>query len=382
MLLGIVLHAEMAYMTNVWSVWPADDLSSSRIFDYSFWFIHLFRMQVFFVIAGFFACMLYDRYGATRFVVHRLKRIAVPLLLSMVLIIPLWKGVFVWGHHVMDPKAEPMSFLAVWVNYYKTGSLSSIVHPAHLWFLQQLLVMYAAAVAWLWLGKFVSPIARLNALITRGWCWCIAKGLAAPVFAIVALPLLFLQSGSGVDTQSTAWPALHIVAYYGVFFAGGWMLFRKRELLPSLARFYVPLLLVAVGLGVWLIARSDAASINDSYVDPLTRVISAASTGAFVVGFTGLFLRLFRSPSKAMRYISDAAYWMYIIHLPLVVLLNQLLMPVSLPALVKFSIVMVVSSAIMLGTYQLFVRYTWIGVLLNGPRIRAERNRLRETVLG
>ncbi len=378
MLLGIVLHAEMAYMNDVWSVWPADDPSSSGIFDLSFWFIHLFRMQVFFVMAGFFACMLYGRYGAERFSIHRLKRIALPLLLAMIFIIPIWKGVFAWGHHLMTTDAESMSFFAVWANYYKALDINSILHPVHLWFLQQLLVMYAAAVVWLWFGKVAPPIARLNALVTNSWCWCIRKGLAAPVFAILAFPLLFLQNGSGVETQSTFWPALHIVAYYMVFFAGGWMLYRQRDLLPSLSRFYIPLLIIAFALGAWMIARLGDSSLNDADTNILTRAISASSTGAFVIGFTGLFLHLFQKPSRVMRYISDSTYWMYIIHLPLVVWLNQLLMPVPLNAYAKFSIVMIVSGVIMLGTYQLFVRYTWIGVLLNGPRLREERKAKRD----
>jgi len=378
MLLGIVLHAEMAYMTNVWSVWPADDASSSVVFDFSFWFIHMFRMQVFFVMAGFFACMLYGRYGAARFAIHRLKRIALPLLLAMIFIIPVWKGVFAWGHYLMTPDAEAMSFMSVWANYYNTRPLNLILNPAHLWFLQQLLVMYAAAVVWLWLGTLAPPIAKMNALVTSGWCWCVRKGLAAPVFAILAFPLLFLQNGSGVETQSTALPALHIVGYYLLFFAGGWMLYRQRELLPLLARFYIPLLIIGFALGTWMIARSGDSSLNSGAANTLTRAISASSTAAFVVGFTGLFLHLFQKPSRAMRYISDSTYWMYIIHLPLVVWLNLLLMPVQLNAYAKFSLVLIASGVIMLGTYQLFVRYTWIGVLLNGPRLREERQARRD----
>ncbi len=382
MLLGIVLHAEMAYMTNVWSVWPADDPSSNGVFDITFGFIHLFRMQVFFVMAGFFACMLFGRYGDRRFAIHRFKRIAIPLALATVFINPLWHGVSAWGHNLMAPAADQVSFLSAWGRYYKYVPLSGILQPVHLWFLQHLLVMYTIAIVWMKIGSVAPPVARVNALATNLWCWCVSKGLAAPVLAVLSFPLLFLQNGSAVETQSSAWPAMHIVAYYMVFFACGWMLYRKRELLPSLAKYYVPLLGVGVGLGLWWMSKSSGEAINTANASVLMKIISAGSTAAFVVGFAGVFLHLFQRPSKTMRYISDSTYWMYIIHLPLVVWLNILLMPVELNAIAKFSIVMVVSAAIMLGTYQLFVRYTWIGVILNGPRIRAERKEKKMALRG
>lgn len=33
--------------------------------------------------------------------------------------------------------------------------------------------------------------------------------------------------------------------------------------------------------------------------------------------------------------------------------------------------------AVMLGSYHVFVRYTWIGVLLNGPKLRNQRTQRR-----
>ena len=107
------------------------------------------------------------------------------------------------------------------------------------------------------------------------------------------------------------------------------------------------------------------------------QVLAAPATAFLVVGVTGLFLRLCQKPSPTMRYISDSAYWMYIVHLPLVVALNWCLYPRPAPALVKFTLVCLAAFAIMLGTYHLFVRYTWIGVLLNGPKLRDQRAQRR-----
>ena len=53
MLLGIVIHSAMPYILNLEEFWPAD-ASSSQLINISFHFIHLWRMPLFFILAGFF----------------------------------------------------------------------------------------------------------------------------------------------------------------------------------------------------------------------------------------------------------------------------------------------------------------------------------------
>ena len=89
------------------------------------------------------------------------------------------------------------------------------------------------------LSGAVRPMARVGEIITNAWIWCVRHALAVPVLAIATFPLLFLQDGAGVDTQSGPIPDLTIIAYYLVFFAGGWMLYRRREHLNAIARLWM-----------------------------------------------------------------------------------------------------------------------------------------------
>jgi peptidoglycan/LPS O-acetylase OafA/YrhL len=106
------------------------------------------------------------------------------------------------------------------------------------------------------------------------------------------------------------------------------------------------------------------------------RIALAAANALFaclsLFGFLGLFLRLFKKEIPALRYLADASYWIYIVHLPLVGLMQILLTPVPFPAAVKFALTL--SSAVLfsLWSYQRWVRFTFIGVVLNGARPRAE----------
>ena len=71
-----------------------------------------------------------------------------------------------------------------------------------------------------------------------------------------------------------------------------------------------------------------------------------------------------------MRYISDSSYWLYIVHLPLVLLVQWLVREWTIPVFFKFGMVLIAVTVLLLLSYQCFVRYTPIGTLLNGPRKR------------
>ena len=77
--------------------------------------------------------------------------------------------------------------------------------------------------------------------------------------------------------------------------------------------------------------------------------------------------------NKKVRYLSDASYWLYLTHLPLVLAAQALVRDWPLPALVKFLLISTVVTGILLFAYQTMVRYTWIGTMLNGKRTRPAR---------
>ncbi len=72
MLLGLVLHTAVSYTTvSLGAAWPYDDPATTVVADLGTLFIHVFRMPIFFVLAGFFAAMLYLRRGAAGLIRNR-----------------------------------------------------------------------------------------------------------------------------------------------------------------------------------------------------------------------------------------------------------------------------------------------------------------------
>src|SRR5262245_45487292 len=80
LLLGIVLHGAMSFIAGLdEQVWPVrDDVQSVGPAVIAF-VIHVFRMSVFFLVAGLLARLLLHRRGVKEFIRNRCLRIALPL---------------------------------------------------------------------------------------------------------------------------------------------------------------------------------------------------------------------------------------------------------------------------------------------------------------
>lgn len=87
-----------------------------------------------------------------------------------------------------------------------------------------------------------------------------------------------------------------------------------------------------------------------------------------VFAFIGVILQYFSHPSPRIRYLSDSAYWLYLMHLPVVVFFQILVAPLQIHWLLKMPLIFVPSFAILFLTYHYGVRNTWLGALLNGRK--------------
>jgi peptidoglycan/LPS O-acetylase OafA/YrhL len=101
----------------------------------------------------------------------------------------------------------------------------------------------------------------------------------------------------------------------------------------------------------------------------------ALSVWGWTLGIIGAAMRLLQRENAAIRYVSDASYWIYIVHLPIVMALHVALAPLALSWFAKFPMVVGLTLAISFVSYELLVRYSWIGAILNGKRTRPARQR-------
>jgi len=368
MLLGLFLHASISYVRVAFEgVWPFRDASSHPFFDVLLIFIHIFRMPVFYVMAGFFAALLLERRGTDRFVRNRVIRILLPFVAGWIVVFPLTRAGFVFANVV-----QRSSFAEGWRAVIEMVARAEIYKDstAHLWFLYYLLMLYLVALV-------VDPLVRrLPDSWRSGTLHAFTRLLKSrwrPIYLAVPTALtLYPMSFGEFETDVSFVPDPKVVLAYGVFFAFGWLLYRKRDLVPSLARHAwwqvgFALLLTPVNI---LALRETIASL------PRTNAVSHAitvATGALIAwllvfGFSGLFLRYLDRPIPSVRYTVDASYWLYLIHLPFMIWIPGLITRLQWPALVKVPVVLAISLPSMWLTYELFVRNTIVGKVLNGRR--------------
>ena len=131
----------------------------------------------------------------------------------------------------------------------------------------------------------------------------------------------------------------------------------NRDLLPRFERH--TWLYVALTVPAWFLwAASGMAHLMF-----LCAMGNAILCWLWTFAWIGLFLKYVSEPRRLVRYMSDASYWMYIMHLPVVVGLQFALLPLPIPALAKIPIVLALAIAILVASYDLMVRPTWVHVL-------------------
>ena len=356
MLLGLVLHAAASYTAvSLGAAWPYQDRSRGPVFNLLVFGIHLFRMPTFFVMAGFFAALLHQREGTRGFLVHRARRVLLPLAVAWPILCPLVLIGFAYAVGRAGGNAGSGA-----------GALLRAIGDAgliHLWFLYDLLLFCAVAAIVVPLLRRLPPAIDRGALALTGVIVERTWGLLIPV-AVTAATLLPMQSAA-IDTATSLLPPLRVLAAYGVFFAFGWLLHRRRELLPVFAR---PTLAWPCLAGAVLASAACLAAAVGGQSHLVGVVLAAAATWLWIFGLTGLFLRWFAAARPLQRYLADGAYWIYLVHLPCTIWLPGLLAPLAWPAPVKFALVLGGTAMITVGSYDLFVRSTWIGAALNGRR--------------
>ena len=84
-----------------------------------------------------------------------------------------------------------------------------------------------------------------------------------------------------------------------------------------------------------------------------------------VFSLMGISRELIARESRVWRYLSDVAYWLYLAHLPIILVAQEMVRTWDLPAVVKYGLVCVSVTGVLLLIHQFFLRYTFLGTLLN-----------------
>ena len=369
MMLGLVLHTSINYVPilPVDAGWPYQDAQTSPMFDWLIVFIHVFRMPVFFTVAGFFAAYLLETRGAPAFLRHRWNRIGIPLFVGVLVMLPATGGAMFYAQQfsaappLPDTAPQAASLDVLWNNLLM-----------HLWFLYYLLLFCLAAALLASLARRVPEGWRIAFLDIFGRF--VNRGMIVILAALSGITLHQMESWS-FDYHGGLLPPARIPLSYALFFLFGWLLYLRRDALDGFKR--PAWFNLAAGIVFFLVHRHFVnTGCADMHLCNTTATLEHVGAIAFlapavwflVYGFLGVFLRYLDTPNPRWRYLLDASYWMYIVHPPVVMVLPTFLAPVALPAGIKFALVLGVATILILISYHYCVRSTFIGRQLNGRR--------------
>jgi peptidoglycan/LPS O-acetylase OafA/YrhL len=327
------------------------------------WFVHVFHMPLFFVLSGFVLGLAARRTGLRPQLSARVKRLGIPFLLGMVTVIPAIRLVGIWFSSMGSGRTKPGEELT-WGHVFSTA-------PQHLWFLEYLLLISAAVLlVWaLWRGS--GPTDSGEAVSHPRW-------LAAAIVAFMLTPVIpVLLDGRWEATYQpgSMVPNLSLLAYYSSFLIVGWLLsieprHRVRMEASPLARFAAGLALAAGAYAIFL--QHDEVSEHGLWPRAGVVIASTAAAWLLISGLWGLAARLVHD-RPWVRWASDSSYWLYIVHLPILVLIESALARTSLPVLLRWLVAIVATVSICSLSYALFVRGRLLGRLL-GERPPRRRN--------
>ncbi len=370
LILGIVFHASLSFLP-FFIGWAVMDISTSQWIGMFMLVSHSFRMPLFFLLAGFFSHMTLQKRGVKAFVSSRFMRIAVPFLVAWFLLRPLLVSGWVMGGASLQGDVD------IWAGLSQ-GFASLLELPkdllvgTHLWFLYYLLLVSVAVVVLKQIINLHPPSKnKLGRLADQLTSWLCQSRLAIGVLAVATTVCLWFMDTWGLDTpDKSLTPHLPILLVYGGFFVFGCLLHRQTPLIDQLAKVTWGKVVLCI---LAIVAATILSSFQMQFGHPNYDLLKAGFVACYAVMMwtlvaisIGLFKRFFSQPNNIVRYIADASYWLYLIHLPIVVWLQVAFAELPIHWSLKLVSICGITITFSLVVYDLLVRPTLIGKTLNG----------------
>jgi peptidoglycan/LPS O-acetylase OafA/YrhL len=355
-------HALLPYVTFPRSF---KDPQTHIGFDAIAIFLYGFAMPVFFVTAGFSTALIHQRKGLRGLGRNRVQRIFLPLLAAYVLLSPLTRAAFRFTRETAQSGSLQAGLdrvlLGDWIYWGK---------PYHLWFLVSLLVYSALAVGLRWSVLRIAGD-RKDRLLSAFRYLFVSRGRLPLLTLLVASMMVPAYVVYGADATTVPMQ----LALFG-FFVFGWLLYLHRDLLPTFQRRAwrpIAAAILVLPLAVWS-TRARLVTPDDGrlLVGMVAGITNSLLAACMTFGLLGVFGARSSRPSALGQYVSDASYWVYLIHYPLVIAAAGLLIVTPFPALLKYLLTLAIVVPVVLASYHFGVRSTRFGRWLKSDKRAAK----------
>ena len=401
MFLGLVLHAAVPFMQ--WTIDPVRVHDEPSMFlHYVGELIHVCRMELFFLVAGFFSVLVLKKRGIKNYAKNRFIRIFVPFVLCVLIVQP-WAA----GQFSIDIKDSGESVLSKYIEFLLSPSYILYEHRPvgnwfwHFWFLHLLIYFIGTyLIINILIMKFNIKFSFLPNVLSA-----LRSRFGIIILALLTYPiLLFSPPWADVPGIGTS---LDVLLYYGLFFLCGTLFFLdlrifdqfqlnlKYHLIPFLIGLIIliPLIdelrlksppeILMQNMSLFTKLESESgllgnypiiqnpfnfSAINAPFKWHLMCILRAYTTWVGIVCFIILFKKFLSKQSALVRYVADSSYFIYLIHFPIQLCIAYYLRDNISSAISCFWICLISSVFICLVLYHFTCRSTLIGVLLSGRK--------------
>lgn len=345
--LVVVLHAGIVYEPILQNSWIVSDPDKINELGLVRMYLDLFIMFMLFFISGFFAAGSLRKKSGREFIMSKFRRIFVPWLIAVLLLIPAYKIVFLWSRDLPQQ---------VWYSYFhvfnRSGGDPSFFadNPVQnwLWFLP---VLFLFQLIYLGLSK-----TRLLSMKIS-----LARGVALTFVVGVAYGMTIYMTGMRGWYHSAL---LHfqndrLLIYFLVFLLGS--LCYKLKVFESdkknLRLYILSNITLTVSLGIF---TAVALNLFFNLIDPgrnyfiVSEIADHLLYYAFAIfsmlNFLFILLYSFRfsanKTNRLLTFMSRNSYMVYIIHMIVLGLIAMILMKTTIPAGFKYALLIIFTFAI------------------------------------
>lgn len=345
-LLLVPFHAALIFVQDPNSIMYVKDTRNSEFLASMAGFIHQFHMPLLFAISGAASGLALGVRSPGQYLRERALRLLVPLLFAVCVLIPpmTYLTRLMYG--------TPLTFWEHYLGFFRLAlndlsGLHGTLTPAHTWFILYLLIFSLVALpGFLWARR-----AERQPLMGR--VAAVLEKRLALFWLVIPLSLM-----AAIDVLGDKNPF-----YYFAVFCLGYLLASDARYPAALKR-DAPValalgLLFAVLRQVWQphFALWSLPWIGYGLMEQATRWF-------LVLALLGWGQRGLQRGGKVLRYLSEAAFPFYILHLPITTLVGYFVIRLELPIGFNYLLIVVVSTGLTFGVYELARRVPVLCFLL------------------
>lgn len=349
-------------------------------------FFGLWPMSLLFLVAGAGTWFALGRRTARQYVGERLLRLFVPFLFATLVIIPIQVyaivsvypqliGIGIIPDVGLHGDESFITFYPVYLKgyaYFLThfSIVRETVFWGHLWFIPRLL-LYALATLPLLLWLRSEGGMRFIERLSRLFDWpgsTLLLGLAIATPRILAAAWFQL---SGRSFPDASWGTYELWAQLGVFmmcFVLGYLIYASPRLLRTLQRDGSAAL--AIGIIGYILLQTPLghlASVTEITPGGILMIfLRAESEWLLVAGVLSVGLRFLTVSNALLVYLNEAAYPLYVLHMPVLILVGLTVTQGELSRIVTLPTIVLATLALTLGIYEFAIKRVPVLRLLFG----------------